>query len=165
MYVYNTEKNITEKGLNNSSTKLLDKSDIIISARGTVGALAQLSKPMAFNQSCFGIRSNDRSTNDFLYYFLKNNVSKIQQNAHGSVFDTITMDSLKSTEILLPSLEEQGEIAGVLGALDDKIEANRKQNETLEAMAAAIFKSWFIDFEPFNSTMPSDWEEKALCDI
>ena len=52
-YVHSTEKTITEKGLNNSSTKLLQKGDIIISARGTVGAMAMIPYPMAFNQCCF----------------------------------------------------------------------------------------------------------------
>ena len=54
-YVYSTEKQITEEGLKNSNTKLLKKGDIIISARGTVGALAQIGSPMCFNQSCFGL--------------------------------------------------------------------------------------------------------------
>lgn len=58
-YVYSTEKTITEEGLNNSSTKLLKKDDIIISARGTVGELAMIPFPMAFNQSCYGIRAKE----------------------------------------------------------------------------------------------------------
>ena len=64
-----TEKTITQKGLENSSTKLLDKGDIIISARGTVGEIAQLAKKMAFNQSCYGLKVKDGIENDFLYYF------------------------------------------------------------------------------------------------
>lgn len=55
-YIHSTEKTITEVGLENSSTKLLDVDDIIISARGTVGKLAMIPFPMAFNQSCYGIR-------------------------------------------------------------------------------------------------------------
>lgn len=57
-YVYETEKHITKLGLMNSSTKLLDKGDIIISARGTVGEIATIPYPMAFNQSCYGLRAN-----------------------------------------------------------------------------------------------------------
>lgn len=57
-YIYSTEKTITEDGLNNSSTKLFNKDDIIISAKGTIGAIAMLASEMAFNQSCFGIRTN-----------------------------------------------------------------------------------------------------------
>jgi len=66
-YVANTEKRISQEGLNNSSTKLLDKGDIIISDRGTVGVIAMLSKSMAFNQSCYGIKANDLSFNNFVY--------------------------------------------------------------------------------------------------
>lgn len=67
-YVYSTEKTITEEGLNNSSTKLLKKDDIIISARGTVGELAMIPFPMAFNQSCYGIRAKEGIDSIFLYW-------------------------------------------------------------------------------------------------
>src|SRR5690606_34157456 len=74
-FVYSTEKTITEKGVKESNTKFLNRGDIIISARGTVGALAQIGKPMCFNQSCFGIRGKkDLVTNDYLFYALKNYV-------------------------------------------------------------------------------------------
>lgn len=77
-FVFETEKSIAEKGLKNSSTKILNEGDIIISARGTVGALAQLGKPMAFNQSCYGLRAkNDKAVNDFLYYLLVNTVNNL----------------------------------------------------------------------------------------
>ncbi|MBC9812898.1 restriction endonuclease subunit S [Crocinitomicaceae bacterium CZZ-1] len=102
-YVSNTEKTITEKGLSESSTKLLNKNDIIISARGTVGALAVLSRPMTFNQSCYGIRAKEEfSLNDFIYYLLKDTVSGFQQIAHGGVFDTITKGTFNEIEISLP---------------------------------------------------------------
>jgi type I restriction enzyme S subunit len=63
--------------------------------------------------------------------------------AHGGVFDTITRDTFKLIELDFPSLPEQRAIAHILGTLDDKIELNRKMNETLETMALALFKSWF----------------------
>ena len=61
-WVISTEKNITKLGLDESSTKLLEKGDVIVSARGTVGAMAQLKYPMAFNQSCYGIRFKENKT-------------------------------------------------------------------------------------------------------
>lgn len=91
-YVYSTEKTITEEGLNNSSTKLLKKDDIIISARGTVGELAMIPFPMAFNQSCYGIRAKEGIDSIFLYYLIKNSVRKLKAITHGSVFDTITRE-------------------------------------------------------------------------
>ncbi|UFS56843.1 restriction endonuclease subunit S [Comamonadaceae bacterium M7527] len=153
-WVSGAEKSITELGLAQSSTKLLNAGDIIISARGTVGALAQLGRPMAFNQSCYGVRgiSGVADTN-FIFYALKLAVKSLKQLAHGGVFDTITRDTFKSIDLLLPSIKEQRAIAHILGTLDDKIELNRKQNETLEAMARALFKSWFIDFDPVRAKM------------
>ena len=145
--VYDTEKCITQKGLENSSTKLLDEGDIIISARGTVGALAQLGKTMAFNQSCYGLRAKEITTNDFVYYLLKNMIGNIQQNTHGSVFDTITRDTFDILKANLPPIQEQKAIAHILSTLDDKIEVNNQINKTLENMAQAIFKQWFVDFE------------------
>ena len=76
-YVSSTEKHITQAGLDNSSTKLLRKGDIIISARGTVGELAQLSEPMAFNQSCYGIRGiSTKIDQAFLYYLLRTVINR-----------------------------------------------------------------------------------------
>lgn len=145
--VYDTEKCITQKGLENSSTKLLDEGDVIISARGTVGALAQLGKTMAFNQSCYGLRAKEMTTNDFVYYLLKNMIGNIQQNTHGSVFDTITRDTFDILKVDLPPIQEQKAIAHILSTLDEKIEVNNQINKTLENMAQAIFKQWFVDFE------------------
>lgn len=146
-YVHSTEKTITKAGLKHSSTKILPKGALILSARGTVGALAQLSKPMAFNQSCYGIVATEHTTNDFLYYLLKTVVSDLQSKGHGSVFNTITRDTFETIFVSLPPLDEQKRIAGVLGAFDDKIELLQKQNTTLENMAKALFKSWFVDFD------------------
>ena len=146
-YVHTTEKTITEEGVENSSTKILPQGSLILSARGTVGALAQLAKPMAFNQSCYGIIAKEQTTNDFLYYLLKNVVEDLQAKGHGSVFNTITRDTFDTITVDLPSLDEQKRIAEILGSLDDKIELLQKQNKTLEDMPKALFKSWFVDFD------------------
>lgn len=148
-WVSSAEKHITELGLYESATALLDRGDIIISARGTVGVLAQLARPMAFNQSCYGIRGKAGiAENDFLYYALRQAVTHMKQMAHGGVFDTITRDTFKILRVYLPPLPEQRAIAHILGTLDDKIELNRRMSETLEQMAQALFKSWFVDFDP-----------------
>lgn len=150
-YVHTTEKTITEEGVQNSSTKILPQGSLILSARGTVGALAQLTKPMAFNQSCYGIIAKEQTTNDFLYYLLKNVVEDLQAKGHGSVFNTITRDTFDTIEISLPPLDEQKRIAEILGSLDDKIELLQKQNKTLEDMAKALFKSWFVNFDAVHA--------------
>ncbi len=145
-WVSKTEKYITQEGLTNSSTKLLNIGDLIISARGTVGAFAQLKLPMAFNQSCYGLRSKKMCENNFLYYLVKYNNQQLKKNVHGAVFDTITKDTFYKIDILLPPLPEQRAIAAILSSLDDKIELLREQNKTLEAIAQAIFKEWFVNF-------------------
>jgi type I restriction enzyme S subunit len=153
-WVSDAEKSITELGLKQSSTKLLNAGDIIISARGTVGAIAQLSRPMAFNQSCYGVRGiSGVSDTNFIFYALKYAVQSLKQLAHGGVFDTITRDTFKSIDLLLPSKTEQQRIAELLGSLDDRITLLRETNKTLEAIAQAIFKSWFIDFDPVRAKM------------
>ncbi len=149
-YVHTTEKTITEAGLNNSSTKLLHKGDIIISARGTIGAIAMLAAEMAFNQSCFGIRSNDLVDQHFLYYLTKTKIVELQKNSHGSVFDTITRDTFVKICCYIPPIDEQKSIASILSSLDDKIAVNRRICENLEAQAQALFKNWFVDFAPFK---------------
>ena len=151
-WVYKTEKTITNKGLENSSTSLLNTGDLIISARGTVGAFAQLKFPMAFNQSCYGLRAKESSENNFLYYLLKQSIQQIKRNVHGAVFDTITRDTFDQVVVEVPPLPEQRMIAAVLASLDDKIELLREQNKTLEASAQAIFKEWFVNFNFPNAT-------------
>ena len=144
-YVYDTEKKISKKGFQNSSTKMLKKGDIIISARGTVGAIAVLRKEMAFNQSCYGIRALENiTTNDYIYYLIKDTVSNFLQIAHGGVFDTITRNTFNEIDILLPPLPEQRAIASVLSSLDDKIDLLHRENKTLEAMAETLFRQWFV---------------------
>lgn len=147
-FVKKTEKNITELGLKNSSTKILKSGQIIISARGTVGELAMLKGDMAFNQSCYGLNAKkDICSNNFLYYLLKIKISELKSNAHGAVFDTITRSTFETINVLIPSLEKQSIISEILSSLDDKIELNNKINQELESLAQTLFKQWFIDFE------------------
>jgi type I restriction enzyme S subunit len=159
-YVYETEKTITELGLENSSTKLLQKGDVVISARGTVGEIATIPFPMAFNQSCYGLRAKSGIvTSDYLYYLIKHNVSVLRKNTHGSVFDTITRNTFDNIEVEIPSIETQEKIASILSDYDKKIELNNAINNNLEQQAQAIYQQMFID----NAS--SDWTEGTLSDI
>ena len=141
-YVGETEKKITKLGLENSSTKILSKGDIIISARGTVGELAIIPSDMAFNQSCYGLRAKDFVDSSFLYYLLKQSVNILKHNTHGSVFDTITRETFENISVNLPPLPTQQKIAAILSSLDDKIELNNKINTNLEQQAQALFKNF-----------------------
>lgn len=142
-YVSHASKSITQLGLENSSTKLLNPGDLILSARGTVGELAQLTAPMAFNQSCFGIRSNfDGLSQNYLYYLLLTVIGELRQNSHGSIFSTVNRKTFESVDIVLPPLEEQERIAGILGSLDDKIEANTRLIQTLDSLGEAATRKY-----------------------
>ena len=138
-YVYSAEKKITDKGLAESNTKLLQKGDLIISARGTVGALAQLVKPMAFNQSCFGLRGKEGVVfTDFLYYWLKNYVKIFLNKSQGSVFNTINLATFDDIKIHLPAYNIQVEIVKLLTKIDQKIALNNQINNEVEAMAKTL---------------------------
>lgn len=161
-YVYRTEKTITQLGLENSSTKLLQKGDVIISARGTVGEIATIPFPMAFNQSCYGLRAKrDIVTADFLYYLIKYNVFVLKKNTHGSVFDTITRDTFDGIEIEIPNLQIQEKITSILSDFDEKIELNNTINDNLEQQAQSIFAQEFLMLD----NIPDDWQESSLLGI
>lgn len=143
-FVYETEKHITELGLNNSSTKLLKAGDVIISARGTVGEIATIPFPMAFNQSCYGLRAKKEIvTADFLYYLIKHNIHILKKNTHGSVFDTITRDTFAGIGVDIPDIDAQSKIAGILSNIDEKIEVNVRINENLEHQSLALFSNYY----------------------
>ena len=152
-YLEHVEECITQQGLANSAAKLLPKGTVVITARGTVGAVAQLGRPMAVNQTCYALLPKEGLDNDFLFYALKGTTAEMQGLTYGTVFETITTKTFDHWPIPLPPLSEQRAIAHILGTLDDKIELNRRMSETLEAMARAIFKSWFVDFDPVRAKM------------
>ena len=102
----------------------------------------------------------DVTDTNFAYYLTK--WEEVRNYAIGQMTGTsgrqrVPVDSLDHLTVPLPPLPEQRAIAHVLGTLDDKIELNRRMNETLEAMARALFKSWFVDFEPVRAKMGGRW--------
>jgi type I restriction enzyme S subunit len=145
-FCFDAEKKITEKGLNESSTKILKKGQIIISARGTVGVISMLGNDMAFNQSNYGIDAKKEiTTNDFLYYLLKDNLAEFLSVSYGAVFDTITKETFEQIKILLPTLPEQKSIAETLSSLDSKIDLLHRQNKILTQLAETLFRQWFME--------------------
>lgn len=102
-FVSNADKKITKIGLDNSSTKLLKKDDIIISARGTVGAMAQLTREMAFNQSCYGLRSKTDLPNAYLFYVLRREIDQLKAISTGSKFKAITIKTFDEVKLPVPT--------------------------------------------------------------
>ena len=160
----------------------LEAGDILIAMTGaTVGKVGRFPKTRErfyLNQRVGKVYLTEPSKADYryLYYVLSQDayVRQMFGAADGSAQANVSGTQIERLGIPLPLLNEQRAIARILGALDDKIELNRKMNETLEQMARAIFKSWFVDFEPFRDKgmidsplgkIPKGWEVRAVGDV
>lgn len=137
---------------------LTDGPTIIIGRKGTVGALYYSPVPCWPIDTTFYISGYDKELIRYKYYLLKS--LKLDQMNADSAVPGLNRDAAHSCAIYIPACEEeQKAIAHILGTLDDKIELNRRMNETLEQMARAIFKSWFVDFEPVRAKMSGRWKK------
>lgn len=150
--VAGTENHISALGLENSSAKLIPENSVIVAMYGqgdTAGRVAINKIPLCTNQACCNLVIDPKLADyQFVYFYLKNSYSELVRRKTGSAQPNLNTQIIKDFEISLPPLVEQKAIAHILGSLDDKIELNRQMNETLEAMAQALFKSWFVDFDP-----------------
>ena len=117
--------------------------------------------PARVNQHVAIIRPDSASLNpDYLRYYLASPETQtllLSWAGSGGTRNALTKGMVESLEVPLPPLPEQCAIAHILGTLDDKIELNRRMNETLEAMARALFKSWFVNFDPVRAKMEGRW--------
>lgn len=102
IFVYSTITNITEEGLAHCNSQYYPVNTLMITARGTVGKLSLLAVPMAMNQSCFALSFKDRKNPYYLYYSIKNEVSKLKKMANGGVFDTIIVKTFDHIKVILP---------------------------------------------------------------
>jgi type I restriction enzyme S subunit len=174
--IYSTEKTITDSGLNNSSAKWIVPNTITVAMYGaTAGKSCIVKVPMTTNQACCNLAINDKVADyEFVYYSLKNDYTTLASLANGGAQQNLNAQIIKDYVLKMPSLADQHRIASILSSLDRKIELNNKINADLEEMAQAIFKNWFVDFEPFkdgkfvNSELgmiPEGWKVGTLGDI
>jgi type I restriction enzyme, S subunit len=135
----------------------LVKGDIVYCLRGsTIGKTARVDlSEGSVASSLVIIRAKPKISQDYLYYFLVGPLGQsfVRQHDNGSAQPNLSVAAISRYPIPLPPLPEQKAIAAVLGALDDKIELNRRMNATLEAMARALFQSWFVDFDPVRAKL------------
>jgi type I restriction enzyme S subunit len=136
----------------------LDDGDILISMTGNVGNVARVKLRegrLVLNQRVgrFLVSDPDVLSAEFLYYFLfaPRTRALMSSLGYGSVQPNVSPTLIHGIDIQIPSLPEQRAISSILSAFDDKIELNRRTAETLEAMARAVFKSWFVDFDPVHA--------------
>ena len=134
---------------------IVNKQDIIVSIVGTIGLCAIVPDVLdkaSLTENCAKLVDLDEEKIDrmFLYFFLvsPNGQEAIEQRIVGSTQPKLPLYNIKEVPILVPPLSIQQSIAAILSSLDEKIDLNRRMNETLEAMARAIFKDWFVDFGP-----------------
>lgn len=143
--------------------------ELIYTRTGQVG-LVYRNKVGVVHNNCFKVIPSPELDKDFLYWFLFQESTKAHVNAvaSGSVQKDLNHAAFLTLSIPKPELSEQKAIASILDSLDDKIELNRQMNETLEAMAQALFKSWFVDFDPVidnalaaGNAIPNEFIERA----
>ena len=174
--IYSTEKTITDSGLNNSSAKWIVPNTVTVAMYGaTAGKSCIVKVPMTTNQACCNLTINDEVADyEFVYYSLKNDYTTLASLANGGAQQNLNAQIIKDYVLQMPSLADQRRIASILSSLDRKIELNNKINADLEEMAQAIFKNWFVDFEPFKDgkfvdselgMIPEGWKVGRLEDI
>ncbi|MDT8862135.1 restriction endonuclease subunit S [Alkalihalobacillus sp. MEB130] len=160
--------------------RLVKGKDTIISTvrpnRRSFLYIKEPSKNMVVSTGFAVLRAKEKIDSRFLYYVIsdKKFTNYLVSNEKGAAYPAVGVDTIADAEISLPPLSEQQMIASILGSLDDKIELNRNINRTLENMAMALFKHWFVDFGQFHEDefvqseigmIPKGWDVGVLGDI
>lgn len=174
-YILRGERNITEAGFKSCSCKMLPKGSVLFSSRAPIGYVAITANDMCTNQGFKSVIPNEETDSEFLYYLLKYNKDNIASQGSGTTFAEVSGKTMKEIEVMVPKeTDDQRRIASILSSLDRKIELNNKINADLEEMAQAIFKNWFVDFEPFKDgkfvdselgMIPEGWKVGNIGDI
>ena len=174
-YIFRGERNITAEGFNSCSCKMLPKGCVLFSSRAPIWYVAIAASEMCTNQGFKSVIPNEDTDSEFLYYLLKYNKDNIVSQGSGTTFAEVSGKTMKGIEVVVPKeVDDQRRIASILSSLDRKIELNNKINADLEEMAQAIFKNWFVDFEPFKDgkfvdselgMIPEGWKVGTIGDI
>ena len=149
---------VTPQKAKSLEANLARPSDIILTQRGTLGQVSLVPsasfKRYLVSQSQMKVTVNREIADPLFFYYVLSSAEQqayVRQNAIQTGVPHTNLGILRATPVPVPPLNEQRAIAHILGTLDDKIECNRRMNATLEAMARALFKSWFIDFDPVHA--------------
>ena len=149
MFLDSTKEYIIEEGVSKSVTVL--PGTLIVSNSATPGLPKVIRIKACVHDGWLVISDFKGVLRDFMYYKFVDIRRNLSNQANGSVFQNLKTDIVRDYSINIPSLKTQEKIVSILKSLDDKIEVNRKINENLEQQAQALFKSWFVDFEPFKN--------------
>ena len=155
--LFDSEEHITDEALESSSAKVLPSNTVLMAMYGdgdTITTLGVLRRPAATNQACCAMMPDPSICEwRYLFYALKHTRPDLLRVVVGGAQRNLSGSIIRQHSIPLPPLAEQKAIASILGALDDKIELNRRMNATLEGMARALFQSWFVDFDPVRAKL------------
>ena len=147
-------RTLSQLGSDTMASCRLPAGAVITSCIATIGKSGITTRPSFTNQQINSVICGRDVDPKFLYYsFAQLGPALDAAGGGGSVYTNVSKSRFSAIEVLIPPLKEQQAIACILGALDDKIEMNRRMNRTLEGMARAIFKSWFVDFDPVYGNM------------
>ena len=144
------------------------RNDIVITHRGTLGQIVYIPQNSKYDhyvisQSQFRIRCNQNVLPEYLVYYFHTRIGQHQLLSNASQVGVPALarptTTFQKLRVVLPPLPTQQKIAAILSSLDDKIELNNKINTNLEQQAQALFKNWFVDFEPFGGKMSEGWKE------
>lgn len=166
-HIFETERYLSNEGMLSVKGSILPKNAICVSCIGNIGYVSMTTKQSISNQQINSIIANDENDANFVYYLMKS-LWPYFKNYEGqsTTLSILNKSQFSKIDVCIPKNKDiQKKIAGVLGALDDKIELNNKINNNLEQQAQTLFKSWFVDFEPFGGTMPEDWKEQDIYSI
>jgi type I restriction enzyme S subunit len=174
-YISRGERMITSEGYNSCSCKMLPKGSVLFSSRAPIGYVAIASNELCTNQGFKSVIPDGRFVDStFLYYLLVYNKAMIEGLGSGTTFKEVSGNVMRNVVVKIPCLDTQKRISSILSSLDDKIEVNKQINENLEQQAQALFKSWFVDFEPFKDQpfveselgmIPQGWKVVELGDL
>jgi len=147
-----TEQHVTQAGIDNSSARLLPANTVCLSRTASVGYVVVMGRPMATSQDFVNwVCDPEKLDYRYLKYVLLAERASYSRFSHGTTHQTIYFPEVKAFHLLAPEIDMQAAIADVLSALDDKIEQNRRTARALERLARAIFRAWFVDFEPVKA--------------
>ena len=139
--------------------RLLPRGTILLSTRAPVGYVAIASNPLTTNQGFRSLIVKSDFEPEFVYYLLRRDTDRLKAFATGTTFGELSGSTLGRLRFSIPPIAEQRAIARVLGSLDDKIELNRRMNQTLEEICRALFKFWFVDFGPVHAKAEGRWKK------
>jgi type I restriction enzyme S subunit len=155
--IHVSENYITELGLKSSSAKIIPANSVIIAMYGngdTAGRVAINKIPVSTNQACCNlIIDNSKADYRYVFYFLRTQYQRLVDLKNGGAQQNLNAKTIKEYPFPCAPLQFQNVVADILEGLDEKILLNQCINQTLEQMAQALFKSWFVDFEPVKAKM------------